>query len=349
MTFTKLTILTAILLSLGACGDSSDDNTSMDDESVDTSVIDITNVNFTKRDGSCANYEGYYKSEVMDIKNAISFVGDVSILPSSDVCTLDANTIPNHDFHDGDSQFATQPGEVRTQFIINANPTFSDEVNPLTLGTAEAVLLNGVTLDILAAACYGVGNEALGEERIGCGANQDDNPWRYDPMSPLNGFGTDTHNAHTQPNGKYHYHGNPIALFEQDCSTATSASPVIGFAADGFPVFGACIDDQGTIREATPSFKLKQGTRQDVAGYETPEANVGLVASDSYDGQFRGDYEYTEGLGDLDECNGMTVDGQYGYYITNTFPWTLSCYKGETNVSFSEQEVSESRSHTHTL
>jgi len=64
-------------------------------------------------------------------------------------------------------------------------------------------------------------------------------------------FGTDEHNAHTQPDGTYHYHGNPLALFEQ--SNPTSPSPVIGFAADGFPVFGSFILDGGTIRRATTS------------------------------------------------------------------------------------------------
>ena len=39
---------------------------------------------------------------------------------------------------------------------------------------------------------------------------------------------------------------------------------------------------------------------------------TGNIASANYDGQFRSDYEYVSGSGDLDECNGMTVEGQYG-------------------------------------
>ena len=27
-----------------------------------------------------------------------------------------------------------------------------------------------------------------------------------------NDFGTDSHNAHTQPDGAYHYHGDPVAM-----------------------------------------------------------------------------------------------------------------------------------------
>jgi len=54
----------------------------------------------------------------------------------------------------------------------------------------------------------------------------------------------------------------------------------------------------------------------------------------SYDGQYRQDYEYVEGLGDLDECNGMTYNGQYGYYVTETFPWVMACFKGAPHTSF---------------
>ena len=46
------------------------------------------------------------------------------------------------------------------------------------------------------------------------------------------------------------------------------------------------------------------------------------------------DYEYVEGLGDLDECNGMTFKGSYGYYVTDGYPYILNCFKGTINSSF---------------
>lgn len=45
------------------------------------------------------------------------------------------------------------------------------------------------------------------------------------------------------------------------------------------------------------------------------------------------DYECT-GAGDLDECNGMTIDGQYGCYVTGTYPWILACHHGTPDPSF---------------
>jgi len=205
------------------------------------------------------------------------------------------------------------------------------------IGTTEGILLNGVTLDLLPAACYDVGNEPIGQEKIGCGPEENEHPWRYDPMSSLNGFGTDEHHAHTQPGGKYHYHGNPVAMFAQTCGLRASA--VIGFAADGYPIYGACITDEATgeIRKAQSSYVLKDngGPRQTVNGYATPTEGVGGIASSNYDGQFRNDWQYDANAGDLDECNGMTVDGQYGYYVTDAFPWVLNCLKGEIDTSFS--------------
>jgi hypothetical protein len=30
----------------------------------------------------------------------------------------------------------------------------------------------------------------------------------------------------------------------------------------------------------------------------------------------------------------MTVNGNYGYYITNSFPWVIGCFKGALDDSF---------------
>lgn len=51
---------------------------------------------------------------------------------------------------------------------------------------------------------------------------------------------------------------------------------------------------------------------------------------------YRDDYEYVAGLGDLDRCNGMTVSGQYGYYITDNFPYMMFCFSGTPHTSFNK-------------
>jgi len=316
----------------------------------DNDNIDITNKIFGNMAGSCINYVGSYFSNVNDIQRARGFTGDIVVSSTATHCQIRSNTVPNHDFNDNSASFATPMSELDTSFNIPITPTPDPTPQTLGIGTTEAILLNGVTIDILPAACYGVGSEPLGREKIGCGPSENDHPWRYDPMSPLNTFGTDANNAHTQSSGKYHYHGNPVAMFNQECTDKPSAA--IGFAADGYPIYGSCYEhpETGEIVKATSSYVLKNngGTRQAVAGYQTPTAGVGGIISSNYDGQFRGDWEYQSDAGVLDECNGMTINGQYGYYVTDQFPWVINCFKGNVDASFSGETSSlERRMHTH--
>lgn len=277
---------------------------------------DISDALLSNRRPICSYYADNTFSSVRDIQRNILFSGNVSITVEGSECVITTNNIPNHDFNDPVGAFATDVAEVQSEFRVPVEPTFASQSTDISLTTDNAVFLNGVKLDLLAAACYNVG-----DEKIGC--NDIDQPWRFDPMSPLNQFGTDSNNAHTQPDGAYHYHGNPMALFDQE---PNSESPLVGFAADGFPVFGSFIDDNGTIREVQSSYQLISGTRPSSA--DDPGG--------SYDGTYRDDYEYVEGSGDLDECNGMMWNGSYGYYVINEFPWVLNCYKGTTDSSFNK-------------
>ena len=298
--------------------------------------VDITDDEFVNRNDSCTSYVGTYFSNVSDIKNSTNFTGSITITAAQNKCTLVSNSIPNHDFNDSSAAFASNVAENSLSYNIPAAPVKASSVTELSLDTTNVITLNGVEVDILPAACYNEGSEPIGREKIGC--NDMAHPWRYDPMSSFNNFGTDQHNAHPQPSGLYHYHGNPMAMFDQECDASGKPSPVIGFAADGYPVYGLCFTDRdtGSVRKAISSYALKNngGVRQDEGTYLTPTAGNGGIVSDNYDGQFRNDWEYVQGNGDLDECNGMEINGQYGYYITNTYPWVLNCFKGEPDPSF---------------
>ncbi|MEQ8315563.1 MAG: YHYH protein [Gammaproteobacteria bacterium] len=275
---------------------------------------DISDTLFTNRRALCTYYADDSFSAVRDIKRNILFNGDISISVEGNECVITTNNIPNHDFNDSSANFATDVAAVTTELRIPIEPAFASATTAISLSTDNGVLLNGVKIDLLAAACYNVG-----DEKIGC--NDMNQPWRFDPMFSGNNFGTDMHNAHTQPSGAYHYHGNPEALFDQ---VANAESPLIGFAADGFPIFGSFIDDNGTVREVQSSYQLKSGNRPSSA--DDPGGN--------YDGTYVDDYEYVAGSGDLDECNGMMWKGSYGYYVINEYPWVLACYKGTPGSSF---------------
>ncbi len=283
---------------------------------ITTSPIDITNVILENKSQNCVDYIEQFTSTVNDINKGKVYHGDLIISQVGNKCIFQTNAIPNHDFNDGGTAFPNNVSEQNDLFEITISPTIAIQSTNISLQVDNAIMLNGVKVDLLAAGCYGIGNG-----KVGC--NDMSQAWRYDPMYEANGFAVDTHNAHAQPDGTYHYHGSPLALFDDNNS---QNSPVIGFAADGFPIFGSNFDDQGVIRKAQSSYRLKSGVRPSGVG----------EPGGSYDGAYRDDYEYVEGLGDLDKCNGMTINGVYGYYITQSYPYVLACFSGTPDSSFTK-------------
>lgn len=287
---------------------------SMDELPAAENSVDITGTIFTNQATNCADYMGSSRSSVTDVINSSVFSGSLRIEIDGAMCTFSSNAIPNHDFNDGTRTFPNDVSEQVNVYTIPTIPELAVTPTELSLTRDNAILLNGVKVDILAAACFGVG-----DEKTGC--NDINQPWRFDPAFAANGFRIDTHNAHTQANGDYHYHGLPNALFLSDNSTV---SPVVGFAADGFPIYGSSVQGDSGIRNVLSSYRLRAGLRP--SGQGDPGG--------AYDGTYRDDYEYVKGLGDLDECNGMSVNGSYRYHMTETFPYVISCFSGTPDDSF---------------
>jgi hypothetical protein len=285
---------------------------------------DITNDIFIETSGECTDYIYTLTASVIDIQRSLDFDASVVISSTETECTLASNSIPNHDFNDLSAHFATNVSAIDNSLTITRNPSLATNVTQLSQRTYNAVMLNGVVLDILSAGCYDPtkqGADADGNVQIGC--NTADG-WLLDPLGTESSFGADQHNAHTQPDGRYHYHGNPEAMF--DDSPSEQGSPVIGFAADGFPIYGSYFFDTETrsVRKALSGYTLRDGSR----GTQTNDNPGG-----DYDGEYIDDWEFS-GTGDLDVCNGMTVNGQYGYYVTDTYPWVMKCYSGTPHASF---------------
>lgn len=280
-----------------------------------TGPINLVDHILTNRSGDCATHVFQGFASVMDVRGMMAAQGSIQVDAMGDTCTLSSNAIPNHDFNDGDRDFASPVAEISSAWNLPRNPTFQPGVTELTLQSYDAVMLNGVVIDLLSAGCKGVG-----DERVGC--NDLANMYRFDPMSSLSPFSTDSHNAHTQPDGRYHYHGNPEVLY---APVEQGVSSVVGFAADGFPIYGPFFDDGTEVRAAKSGYTIKQGPRP-----------VGGADEGDYDGAYIGDYEFTD-AGDLDECNGMEVDGQYGYYMTSSYPWVLKCFRGMPDASFNKR------------
>ena len=316
--------LVAVLLTLVmlVAGCTAKEKENLKEEGIDTTnSTDITDHIFSNTNSSCSEYIGNYTAQVIDRSNGDTLQAEVQITENDGFCTFYSNGIPNHDFAINGS-FAARTSAVWETFTISLNPQLNEMSTPLSLQYDNAIFLNGVKLDLLAAACYGVGPDPLGKEKIGC--FDPNTPWRYDPMHSANDFGEDDNHAHTQPDGAYHYHGDPVAMYD---TSGQTVSGVIGYAADGFPIRGPYIDDNGTIRAITSGYVLKDGNRSSQDG-------EGEFPGGQWNGQFRDDFVWQDGSGDLDACNGRMENGVYSYYVTFSYPWVMGCFMGTPDDSF---------------
>ncbi|MEM1052193.1 MAG: YHYH protein [Pseudomonadota bacterium] len=158
--------------------------------------------------------------------------------------------------------------------------------------------------------------------------------WQYEPLRNALNMGLDENHAHVQPGGAYHYHGLPSLLLEELGVRSDAHSPLIGWAADGFPIYALYgRSENGEVSEFKSSYRVRAGTRPD--GRRDPGGD--------YDGTFTRDYEFVAGLGDLDECNGKFVrtsdfpEGTYAYFLTRGWPVVPRCFNGTPSQDFARR------------
>ncbi len=130
--------------------------------------------------------------------------------------------------------------------------------------------------------------------------------------------------GHPNQTGTYHNHAIPKCLFS--FSNTTVHSPIIGYAFDGFPVYGpyAFTNTNGTgaIKRMTPSYSLTSATTRSLGPSMSTTVMIAMTPSTYYAGTFNEDYFYVAGLGDLDQYNGrfcVTPEypaGTYAYFVT---------------------------------
>jgi hypothetical protein len=249
-----------------------------------------------------------------------------------------SNSIPNH--ATGTFPNPGNPNTISAQqneFTMCAYPLEAGSYTDLhigfgTMGTCVAyelgVAVNGLEWDPIA-------NEFFENPNNG----QLNYDWNKYALSPNVNLGTDMNDAHVQPTGKYHYHGNPTNLISTMNITPAGHSPIIGYAADGFPIYYKYVysdpqDANSQVVELNSCFELKSGTRP----------GNGITAPDgSYDGTYVEDYEFNEQLSgcELDRCNGRFAvtpeypNGTYYYVLTSSFPVVPHCLAGTPDESFS--------------
>ena len=130
--------------------------------------------------------------------------------------------------------------------------------------------------------------------------------------------------GHPNQTGTYHNHVIPKCLFAY--SNSTVHSPIIGYAFDGYPVYGPYgytnTNGTGPIIRMTPSYTVTTATTRSQGPSMSTTVTISGAASTYYAGTFLEDYVYTPGYGTLDQYNGrfcVTPDypnGTYAYFVT---------------------------------
>jgi hypothetical protein len=254
---------------------------------------------------------------------------------------------PTGPFLDGNPSIATDQNAI---FKFPLNPTQNSGTATPTTGGNIGVFINGVALfDYRDGVAWNTTNNAL------CGGLPGMTPcpggpgaslsWNRDAV-PAEKLGFDCSKGHPAM-GNYHHHQNPSA-FNLDLNVISSIcdlyaadglytiqpnqhSPLIGFAYDGFPIYGAYgytnANGTGGITRIKSGYQLRNITNRTVwaNGTDVPD---GPVVSSTYPlGYFREDYEFIAHPGQedyLDVHNGR-------FCVTPEYPNGTYCYFATVN------------------
>ena len=312
---------------------------------------DISHTTLTNRNPDCGAYVGQYSSTILDAQQSISFDSQLTITATVNSCIFSSNNIPNHDVGANTTtgnNFASQvsPNQLSYVLTVKRNPIKTNNAiyvrKVASSITLNGIMLNGVDLDMDSAFCYNTDFTTPLQISLGtreqCGLFAD---WYAVPAANPDYVTLDEYTGHPF-DGRYHYHGDNHGLSNveenNDIPSASlpldaSGSPVIGFAPDGFPIYGHYFYDTTTqgLRKAQSSWQTLTLEREAPLGSTDPVPSITTHER----GLFVADWQYVAASGDLDECNGM-VDayGNYGYYYTETYPYGPLCSFAIPDSSF---------------
>jgi len=305
---------------------------------------------FNSEEGYDANTNGVSGpgSDGGDDDSGPWFQCKVTVTTSNEEMIAESNGIPNHDFL---STMGCCADEVNLEWHISLNPVNDTNGGHTTTNCpasegrwecapdrgAVAVAVNGVPI-------YGP-EEGPGGDAVALHFSYFDE----DRQPIFLGYCT----SHSAGNF-FHYHYDAQCQFweppngddmsDYGISEINDAqhSPLIGWAFDGYPIYGmyGYGDDGQNIQAITSSYAIERTQEGGDQGYNGID-----------------DWNYNEGLGDLDECNGRFgptpeyPEGIYHYVstplsgdptlVTDTdgnqvamigFPYFLLCYHGVANV-----------------
>lgn len=285
-------------------------------------------------DPSCA------ASNFLDVTNAAGPGGSYSSLRpslaascSSTTVTVHSNGIPTYQYQ------ALTPNGLQAKsynFTFPRHPTSAANTTAIPLLGNIGVAVNGIPI-------FGV-NEG--------------------PMPAADAYGDavavsgllDECGSHSAQQGTFHNHALQVKCLRQSAVTSSQpwndpdpspsvASPIVGYAFDGFPIYGPyeCTDavctsvqEMRSSWEGTGYIAGTLGCSSSAAcggnGYCTDViigGNLTTACMPRTCTWSNHDYVAKAGAQYLDQCNGhVGPNGDYHYHTTQTFPYTLGCYRG---------------------
>ncbi|MEM9823123.1 MAG: YHYH protein [Bacteroidota bacterium] len=253
-----------------------------------------------------------------DSTNAVCFFID------GKVRTVYTNNFPNHPVGTWPSNNPIDPQDLT--FYMCAFPQKTDQLTSIydagdIMGCSQYLEFglgtNGIRLSPFGARWF-----------VNPNTQEENRDWNVEPLEM---FQMDFNNSHSNGGGQYHYHGIPINYFTDSLAIdGTTHSPLVGYAADGFPIYYKyAYTDANNPNSGISAFSsghtLKTGNR----------LGDGITAPDgAYDGFYIEDYEFTDPDGPLDECNGRFgvtpeyPEGTYYYLMTDNWPFIPRCFYG---------------------
>lgn len=310
----------ALVVALSACSDSDSDTVADTDTDTDT---DVNTGTITESSASTEGVECDYMNTSFNDSASVQLDSLSEWTCSSTERQLSANGVPDH-------AVGEFPNEGNPNSIAEQDVSASFTLLPTETGTATELggpagvtgyILNGVKIDASTAGSC--------DDSSNCSLIDNSGGWSIEALSQSSfNFGTDDNNAHVQPGGSYHYHGMPEGFIELRGGNSTTMT-LIGWAADGFPIYARY--GYSDAEDASSDIALMSGSYQLVNDVPSNRPSVDTYAL----GTFRQDWEYVEGSGDLDECNGrfgVTPEfpaGIYHYFATDTYPFLQRCVTGE--------------------
>ena len=223
---------------------------------------------------------------------------DVRIEVSGNERCFIGDGLPDHSV----GQFPNRgnPHSLRTQRVRLCVPTNPTKGSARNFNGSIGIALNGVQIRPGTADYYDPSSPR--------GHSRDrSSGWNLEGIGARNMLGMDNNDAHVDERGLYHYHGLSNTL------KRASQGTLIGYAADGFEIH--------YVPGQSSSWRLKSGTRPSGPGGR-------------YDGTYVEDYEFIQGAGTLDRCNGGMLNGRFVYFATDTFPFFPRCLYGRPARGF---------------